>query len=648
MLAISFTPLYSTASVSCIEALQVPSEPHVSDSIQLYEKERSSAPTGLTSGLYFRKLKEIERFSKEFGQIKESEHPELRDSRFQSAIKTIILHPRENLNSADLAVLESRPLFRRVTRGVLSMLIVGEIQFRLAQKISQYWEGPARARFYREKTFRNKALALIRGVYNGPLRFMVALPVLPRVDSPANKILVQQFKDPNRPLSDHEVEILKNAGALNLYLDKSQFMASRPAWTKIRRWVRNALLGAIALNGALIGNLALHLSAKDAFVSVDAFLSEPSYRLQENQVRIYNESVPFPHMAIEIDGKVYSYGQTNETSRSAREYLLAERIEQAEQLKAEASQNEKTAPHGTLERAIHFTGLDRLPRSVQMVTLNLSVAGKSALKRRLELATGMNYRNHTLAMDCSSMVAIGLRASSDVVIPELIDASPGSVLMYLAALKSTGTTNRNGQPLVASFSDVAMSATDKPTMHLLRNLYINALDSRAFWSMFAFSAPQRVILDVRYGSENFQYLRPEVEREFTSWQAEESTSLKSDESDLGLQLGIFEERAQKLGSVPPAGRSAQWQQEEAEFVEIANQHIEVRIGQELSRMQSTDSDFQDLLRSAYRYDLLTQWESYLQSKSTGDATSIVTPTPASLILQRLRNGEGPYAPNKTH
>lgn len=208
-----------------------------------------------------------------------------------------------------------------------------------AYKVLRYWEGPVRPHhlFY-DKTLAAKSLTVLRGFYNGPGRFAVPFARLPRWNTALDRIFEKQYKDPNYDPTTAELALLKEYRAEDAFRLKRDFLQEKSQWKNYQVWMGRAFVFALALNGMLTANWALHLSAEDAFVTSDDFFARTENRLRDDQIRIYNETVPFPHMAIEIAGKVYSYGQTHLTVSTAREYLLSQDI---------ATANRAQTPAGT-------------------------------------------------------------------------------------------------------------------------------------------------------------------------------------------------------------------------------------------------------------------------------------------------------------
>jgi hypothetical protein len=649
--AIVWGPVAQAAEPLCAEAFSTEREaPRTEESVPLevrtereitatYESLKSH-PSWWKSHLVYRQhLQVIREFSQRIERMDEISHPELKDPRFNELLKTIILKPETPLTTQDLRLISSHKSYQDVVKGTLQLLSLGEMQLRSVQRLGQFWSARAsHPEVIWAKGFKAKSIGVIRAIYNGPIRFFSPAP-LPRSWTATDRIFEAQFKNPQRELSEAELRTLRETGAEKIYHEKQTFARDKMQWTRFRRWVRASASTAIGMNALLIVNLGLHLMDADSFVPVDQFIANENYRLLPNQVRVYNESVPFPHMAIEIDGRVYSYGQTHMTVSSAQDYLMSQDYQRImrENMTAEGVM-EKT---NFLNTVFNATGLNQMPRSVQMVTLNLTPAEKDQLKRSLIMATGMRYRNHTLAMDCATMIVNALKDNSEVSVPTLIDASPSMVIIYLGFLKTLGIKNKDGLPLVTDIRQVGMGALDKPDLHLYRNLFINSLEGKLLWTFLPFSMTQRAYLHARYGQDNFQYWDPEVRAVIESWQKTVEEELAEDVS--GDQLQRFREEAAALGSVSPSMRNREWQERHSFFDQIVNSYFQAEKQAAHAISQSPDTNFQDTVRAAYRYDLLEVIRLNLLAEAKGQSAGAngARPSPAGTIIDALKAGRSP-------
>ncbi|MFN9067895.1 MAG: hypothetical protein ACK5V3_11750, partial [Bdellovibrionales bacterium] len=468
-------------------------------------------------------------------------------------------------------------------------------------RINHYFEGRASAiQITKDRGIYNKIKTTLRATFNGPLRFLVPVIYLPKINSKLDEVFVKQFKNPNFEPSPEEMLLLRQYKAEEIFLQKKEFMQSHASWTQFRKWLgRVSLVTVTALNISIVGNWALHLSKPDAFVSAEQFFEAPEYRLKSNQVRIYNETVPFPHMAIEIDGRVYSYGQTHMTVKPTREYLLSQKINAALQ------QNLNTEKPGSLtfDNSVKLTGLDNISRSVQAVTLNLPESEKANLRRYLELQTGNRYHNFTLAMDCATMIVQALERQTGVRVPGIqgtpltIDASPSLVMMYLGLLKTVESKNSDGNKLVEDINQIAMAEQLNRDKHFFRGLYINAMETKFFTHFFHYNFVVRSYLQARYGSDNFSFLQPQVRKEIESWHSLVVQDFKSGESPVDAQLLVFIDEASRIGQTPIENRDFTWERNKNQLIAVAEPFIQEAIKNSQAEFDSKEMTFADIIRS---------------------------------------------------
>lgn len=584
-------------------------------------------------------LRVVHEFTTEIEEASDND-PQLRDPQFVEVLKRLITHPQGQLTAQDLEIIGQHPARRRVVVGTLQMFAVAESQYRVVQRLGQYWSWRAsNLDFAKEVGWKKKALRALQSFYNGPLRFLVPAPILPRINTPTDTIFIKQSENPQMWLSPAEQQTLKKYDAEDAFEQRKEFLTSRPLWSRFRRWVRIAAVAMLTTNSAMAINYGLHLSAPGALVPANEFLAASEQRLGTKQVRIYNETVPFPHMAIEMGGVVYSYGQTHMRTTAVREYLLADDINRMMRERFGATNEPKT----WVEKGFALTGLSHLNRSVQMITLNLTQEQHDQLKRNLELATGKAYRNITFSMDCATMIVLALKGVDAVYIPEIIDASPSVVMMYLAALKSLGALNADGQPLVGEIQQVSSEAVQNPDLHVLRNLYINAMEGQLFTVLLPYNAVPRVYLEARYGKDGFQYWNPEVRAVIESWQNTVDDDLRN--SDVGQQLAVLREKALELGRAamalgnpatrtefsPSPADSDEWQTKRHRFYEVVEYFIAREQKLDSERLQSPETAFEDIMRAAYRHEALASAKQELRDLAEGRTPQSLRASASSIL-----------------
>ena len=610
-----------------------------------YQKHSENPRWFQSQLLYGSHLKVIKSFAERVQQIEQIPAADVQNPEFNNLLKRLVLHPQTKLSVEDLRLLEKNKFHKEIARGTLQILSAATTSPKALHQMMSYWYGGSPYfTFLHEKTWSKRALRVLQGTYNGPVRFLIPVIPLKKWRDPVNEIFDKKFNNPAHELSEKELQTLQQYGAVESYQQNVDLQKRIPTWVGFRKWLARAFVATIAINGAIVANWGLHLAKPEALVSADTFLSQSQYRLKDNQVRIYNESVPFPHMAIEMDGKVYSYGQTHMSIKTSQEYLLIDKItrlaqEQQGPLNAKITKEEKSFD---LYSIIHSTGLDQLPRSVQMVTLNLEPADKDRLKRHLELSNYSAYHNQTLAMDCATMIALALKNNTQVPVPSFgalpltFDASPGGMMMYFGALKSLGLKNSQGVDLVGGIQQVAVDQPQRHDLHLWRNLYINAIESRVVLSFLSINAATRSYLNLRYGESGFQYLEPEVRQEILGWQKNVISEILNPQTDnpIGNQISIFVQEADKLAQTPPDQRGPEWLSKAEQLKRISDYYLKREIQSTKEQMDSPDSAFSDIIRSGFRYELLHHIQNRLNQRlnTTNPTSGPIVPDDTTLTL----------------
>lgn len=627
-------------------------------------------------------------FSK-FSQIIET--PDVRKAvssgEFGNVLSSLIYHPRKALSIEQIRVLNSKPVYRHVVKVLLQLIALTEWNARVVQRAFHYARGQEvvpgssvrDAISIKTKKFisdiyhslipssevigQGEASAGVsakdaiswaaRGMYNGPLRYLLTFVPLPKKLDSIGRIFENQLKNPNYILSEQEVALLKSSNSYDAYLTNQRFQNNSKNWQALRRFAGRAFVTAFAAHLVVVANWSMHLTKPESVRPIDHFLDRQEYRLQSNQVRIYNESVPFPHMAIEIDGKVYSYGQTHLEVKTAREYLLIEKI-RAKAIEKAGVQRPAEDGSVNIGKVFQLTGLDQLPRSVQMVTLNLNSLQKDQLKRRLEMSTFSRYQNHTFAMDCATMVAKALSDSTDIPIPFFehmpvpIDASPSVMMMYFGLLKSMGIKNSDGNQLVGDVGQVAIDRPNEIRMHQLRNLYINSMESRLFLTFFHWNVGIRGYVNVRYGVDQFQFLEPEVRQSLSLQKVKEVNELIDATSDeiLAHQYNVLLAEAKKLGRVSAPMRDQAWIQSASELLQVVNVNLGHETQEARKTFDSPDTSFQDVLYSGFKIDLLNRLKIQIEMTIKGGEPKLISSNPYFVLDQIIKEASSTHAGGK--
>ncbi|WP_413575382.1 hypothetical protein ACLVWU_13750 [Bdellovibrio sp. HCB290] len=551
-----------------------------------------------TTGLQH--LSALYEYNKLFATEAKDNASPLSEKRFAEITKKMLMSvtsKEQRLTVEELAYMTSSPRKMKMFEGILYYQVMMEAPIRMIQQYIQYTATRGGSPdFLTAPKASEKGLRFIQSVYNGPLKYMLLIPHgidLPGGLTPTQKIFKKLWRDPKYQPDAAEMAVLKTYKAESIFKERQDFLNEHRTWVKVRRLGDYALNAIVAVALLEAYNWYEQLNDPEATVEADKFLDSSKYQLASDEVRIYNETVPFPHMAIEMDGLVYSYGQTHMTVKTVREYVLSDVIQ-------EGLTQGQTKEDTLLQKGIAWTGLNKTERVMQTARLKLGQEQKNKLKRHLEMQTGKRYRNYTLALDCASMVVKALKEQAQTEIPAIIDPSPSQVMFYFGGLKTMGAKNSSQQPLVQELLQVRVAKTKENKNHLWRNLYINMMETRVYWSFVGYSAAQRAYLEARYGKD-IQYWDDETLDYFKLWESEIREQFQQ-ETHQG-QLGLFKET---LNTKDPAMK---------ESLRVAMDAYFGMEEQNLREIQeSPQSRFEDIYRANLRLALLLETKQRMQSQ----------------------------------
>jgi len=520
---------------------------------RFYENARKSGLPVLRRSDYLTQYRALAKFFKTHSvEDKNSKYDRNFDDEFWKIIKNVIKNPKQQLTPDEALKVGANPLTREVFQIALAGVMFGEVNYSYTQKLATYWQGEVHPfTIHVEKGIWTKTKRVLKALWNGPGRFLTSF-ALPRVNGPVDDIFHKQYRSGGvyEP-TPKEWERLDEVQARDSFKQKRDFLRHHLNWARFRRWVGYTAYGLFIAAQASVANFALHNMMSEPVTTAE-FLNEAQHRLRDYQVRIYNETVPFPHLAIEIGGTVYSYGQTHMTVKSSTEYLRVQEIQ------ALLEKDNNSQPEGSWNNTLNQSGKlfspianNVGPRSVQMVTLNLTKEGHARLQRFFETSTAKRYRNSTFVMDCATMVKYALEDSTGVPIPPMIDASPSLMNNYLAALKTMQLKNKNGEPLVGKIQQVTSAEQGPPDQQniLLRNLFINNAEANLVIQLLPVTIPHRMYKELRYGEGGMQYWQPEVLQVME--EAGRDTVNQIESGDVKIQLDVFREATQRLSQLSP-------------------------------------------------------------------------------------------------
>jgi len=564
-------PMTATASPICINLLQFDSAQEVHDSFSEYKDSKKILERWINRKKYFSAL---ERY------LENGDDPELvggANPQFWTLIRETITDQREP-TAEELEFLRSKPHLREVYRFTLFAADANRTLAYVLKAVTNYFQPQAEiVHFPYEKTYALKVLRALGGLYR---LVQWASPVpLPDLKTPTGSIFKKQWQDPSYAPTTTEVEVLKKYKALETFEEKKDFMSQHPKWTTFRKWIQKGAKAFVTVNLILALNQSLHMSG--GMVDVNTYLNDPGMRPQDSQVQLIVDVVPFPHMAIRNGDKIYSYGVSHMTVRPVTTYMRADEIN-----KIYAEQFKETDTRGPIKRIIGK--LVDLPRSAQVITLNLTPQERHRLKRDLEMSTGMHYHNNTMVNDCATMVFRALRKDTSVSVSPLIDSFPSEIAMYFSMLKSAGSSQ------VGPIYQVAIGRSEAPVYHLIRNTYINMIEAKMMVAMIPYNEVSRIWMEVVYGSEGFQYRDPLVQVEINSWRDDVRSYMESK-----AQIQTFR---MKVARFAREGTQAS----RAELAGVIQDYFQGQLLEARQIVSQPDTDFKDVILNQYRIELLEQ------------------------------------------
>lgn len=374
-------------------------------------------------------------------------------------------------------------------------------------KIRPYLQSEVRVPHLRhERDLSERSLRLLQMIYNRPIQILSPLStqrVLPW-EAPANKVMMKLWRNRNYKPTRSEWAILKKYKAADAFRSRRTFLQKHPNWHRFRKT-------AIALSRSYLAAIFLLHSffaeeAADNTQTVSDYLKAEDG--DEFRVEILNETTPFPHIAIRVGKRVYSYGFERMTALSLSEYLTLPETD-----------SEKSALRKWSEK--------HLPRSIQSVQLKLSPAEANALRLELESHRGKVYKNMTMVNDCASMIARALSKTTSVHIPWEIDASPATMFTYLIMLKI------KNDPRIGIFRQITEDGVEASLGLGARNVWISSMESKLWRTTMTFNIPLRALMNLTLEDEEIQTLDENEIRLLEEMLVEIGSSARESEQEAG-------------------------------------------------------------------------------------------------------------------
>ncbi len=407
----------------------------------------------------------------------------------------------------------------------------------LVKQALHYTRGPYQPAHWHGSTgIRAKAIVILRD-YLYPFPAINLLNPLPinYLPSPTGKIFRHLWNNPHFVPSEMQWKILQRYHLEEVFRQRQEFLTTHPSWHRQRKLLQKSL-DFLRWTSMAMGGLLVYQQLQSEMITVQELLAESKWQLAPDQIQLINETVPFPHTAIRIGNKVYSYGQRHLTAKSVQEYLGMRKLEPLfreryrQNLAQTAQDNTHSLDYGKIIRQL---GLDRLPQSLQIITLNLTTGQVGSLQRYLELQLAKEYFNVTFVNDCTTMSLRALELHTDFVFSRFMDASPAQMTMYFATLLMLK------DPRVSAITQVTLRADYNHWQHLARNTYINILESRLFLELAWFNQLYRAWLD--FTVKEREWYNPEVLAVMKEWEKAVDSELAAEP-----QIQMMQEKLLRL------------------------------------------------------------------------------------------------------
>jgi hypothetical protein len=366
-------------------------------------------------------------------------------------------------------------------------------------------------------SFFDKGKNLLARGSKGALRILLPVPV-PKRRTEVEKIFLKLWKDPAYEPSQEEWKILRESETESLFAGRKKFLQANPKASLVRPAAGFGAGGLLYLSAAAALNQAREMSENTQ--TLNAYLDSPNEDEEgKPTVQLIVETTPFPHTALRIGDKVYSYGVEYMTSRGFTEYVLGA---------APATKSAEPDKNNFYSR-LTDTGAKSMARAMRVTDLNLTPEQVNKLRRELEMNTGKAYDNRTFINDCATMIKRALEVNSDIRIPGVIDPLPSVSSAYLSMRKALGDNQVGITKMVTENTGGALK-----NFTVARNAYIGMMEGKIALVSAPFNLPVRGYMDLFKKDEDLQFHTPEVKAEILKWQENARASLaKEVEEALG-------------------------------------------------------------------------------------------------------------------
>ncbi|KHD88925.1 MAG: hypothetical protein OM95_05460 [Bdellovibrio sp. ArHS] len=316
-------------------------------------------------------------------------------------------------------------------------------------------------------------------------------------ETTGDKIFKKIEKNPRYELNSQEASHIDRIQLTEALERRRDFIEKHPKWAQLQRWTKNVTKAALIASSLLVANHDLQL-AKNT-VTVDQYATVLSKNQNQSQVDIIIDIGLFPHLAVSMDGKVYSYGVTDLSVTPLSRYLA------------------KQQGDPSIVSA----------RSLQVIRLNLNSDNRAQFKKDLEMSAYKEYTNVTFVNDCATMIARALQREAGLSVPRAINASPSQIGMYFSFLNTLGAQTTDHRPLVDSQYLVSVDGPNNKSFHLLRTSYYNLVESKYFILFAPSLQASKVGFDMLHDEAELQRWTPGALQAFENIKTAEEVSIKN-------------------------------------------------------------------------------------------------------------------------
>jgi len=480
------------------------------------------------------------------------------------------------LTEADFNFLMNHPKAIPLQHGIALLFDAYSSSVNVMKAVISYWQlRPASSRIETNSNLINTVINPMEKTLRGIGSLLNPLSFLPnRVD----RIFLAQENNPRASLGPSDRTALERLHLLQSFEDRKDFIQRHPRWTIFRRWVYRVVSVVLVSSNLLVMNHELQLSQN--MVSANQYQTQAVRSQSREQIDVLVDIGRFTHLAVQMDGKVYSYGVKSVNVVPVAQYMQA---------REEKNYNHLAA------------------RSFQVIRINLPADQRAQFKRDLEFSAYKYYDNKTFINDCATMIARNLRKTTTFQPPQIIDASPSQMGMYLSLLKTVGAKNVVGQPLVADELQVGIEDAQRKVFHLLRNGYYNMVESALFIRSMPLLQSQRAHLDLTKQDSDLQWWAPEVQQQLNEMRKEQIELLKEDPQIQFLEAQI---ESAKSSSVTPEDA----QKNILVIKKLAYFYFSTETKKAQAIRESFDTDFNDAMAAEFRVEVLKQKKDELDRK----------------------------------